>query len=225
MTADLALLGWSAWLALLSLVVLAVPAVAVAWWVAQPGARAPRVVVEGLCTLPLVLPPTAVGLLLLELLAADSALGHLLARAGAEVVFTPAGVVLAGAVMGLPLLLRSARTAFEQVDGRYVAVARTLGRTRAAAFWAVELPLARRGIAAGALLAFCRALGEFGATILLAGNIPGRTQTVPLAIFQRAQAGEDASALRLVGLATAAAFGVVLAYEWLAGRGGGRARG
>lgn len=225
MTADLALLGWSAWLALLSVVLLALPAVAAAWWLAQPGARAPRVLVEALCTLPLVLPPTAVGLLLLELLAEGSPLGAALSGMGWELVFTPAGVVLAGAVMGLPLLLRSTRTAFEQVDGRYVAVARTLGRTRAGAFWAVELPLAARGIAAGALLAFCRALGEFGATILVAGNIPGRTQTVPLAIFQRAQAGEDASALRLVGLATAAAFAVVLLHEWLAGRGVGRARG
>jgi len=224
-TADLALLGWSAWLALLSVVLLALPAVAAAWWLAQPGARAPRVLVEALCTLPLVLPPTAVGLLLLELLAEGSPLGAALSGMGWELVFTPAGVVLAGAVMGLPLLLRSTRTAFEQVDGRYVAVARTLGRTRAGAFWAVELPLATRGIAAGALLAFCRALGEFGATILVAGNIPGRTQTVPLAIFQRAQAGEDASALRLVGLATAAAFAVVLLHEWLAGRGVGRARG
>ena len=225
MTADLALLGFSASLALASVVLLAVPAVATAWWLAQPGARWPRVGVEALCTLPLVLPPTAVGLLLLELLAGGSPVGELLSRAGLELVFTPGGVVLAGAVMGLPLWLRSARTAFEQVDGRYVAVARTLGRTRAGAFWAVELPLAARGLLAGGLLAFCRALGEFGATILVAGNIPGRTQTVPLAIFQRAQAGDDAGALRLVALATAAAFAVVLLNEWLLGRGGGRARG
>ncbi len=225
MSSDLALLAWSAWCALLSVSVLAVPAVAAAWWLAQPGARAPRVGVEALCTLPLVLPPTAVGLLLLQVLAADAPVGRWLQQVGVEVVFTPAGVVLSGAVMGLPLLLRSARTAFEQVDGRCVAVARTLGRTRAGAFWVVELPLAARGLAAGALLAFCRALGEFGATILVAGNIPGRTQTVPLAIFQRAQAGEDAAALRLVGLATAAAFAVVLVHEWLLGREGGRARG
>ena len=224
MTADLALLGWSASLALASVALLAVPAVAAAWWLAQPGARGPRVVVEALGTLPLVLPPTAVGLLLLEVLSVGSPVGEALARAGVELVFTPLGVVLSGAVMGLPLLLRSARTSFEQVDARYVAVARTLGRTRVEAFWAVELPLAARGLLAGALLAFCRALGEFGATILVAGNIPGRTQTVPLAIFQRAQAGDDAGALRLVGLATAAAFAVVLVHEWLLGRGGGRAR-
>ena len=223
MTGDLHLLAWSAWLALCSAAVLAVPAVGVGYWLAQPGARTPRVVVEAACTLPLVLPPTAVGLLLLELLAAGTPVGRALERLGVELVFTPGGVVLAGAVMGLPLWVRSARSAFEGVDVRLVAVARTLGRTRLGAFRDVELPLAARGITAGGLLAFCRALGEFGATILLAGNIPGRTQTVPLAIFQRAQAGDDAGALRLVGLVTGVAFAVVLSHELLLRR-GGRAR-
>jgi molybdate transport system permease protein len=220
-TADLHLLGWSAWLALCSVMVLGLPAVGVGYWLSRPGARGPRVLVEAACMLPLVLPPTAVGLVLLELLAAQGPLGSGLERLGVELIFTPAGVVLAGAVMGLPLWVRSARGAFEQVDGRWVAVARTLGRTRLGAFLAVELPLSARGLLAGALLAFCRALGEFGATILLAGNIPGRTQTVPLAIFQRAQSGDDAGALRLVGLVTVAAFGLVLVHEWLVQRGRG----
>jgi molybdate transport system permease protein len=220
-TGDFYLLAWSAWLALCSVLVLALPAVGLGYWLAQPGARGLRVAVEAACMLPLVLPPTAVGLVLLEVFAVQGPLGAGLERLGLELVFTPAGVVLAGAVMGLPLWLRSARGAFEQVDGRLVAVARTLGRTRWGAFLAVELPLAARGLLAGGLLAFCRALGEFGATILLAGNIPGRTQTVPLAIFQRAQAGDDAGALRLVGLVTAAAFGLVLVHEWLVQRGRG----
>ncbi|MEN9800400.1 MAG: hypothetical protein RL653_4097 [Pseudomonadota bacterium] len=221
MTADLHLLAWSAWLALCSVVVLALPAVGMGYWLARPGTRGARAVVEAVCMLPLVLPPTAVGLVLLELFAAQGPLGAWLERVGVELVFTPAGVVVAGAVMGLPLWVRSARGAFEQLDGRWVAVARTLGRTRWGAFVSVELPLAARGLLAGALLAFCRALGEFGATILLAGNIPGRTQTVPLAIFQRAQAGDDAGALRLVGLVTAAAFALVLVHEWLVQRGRG----
>jgi len=178
--------------------------------------------VETLLSLPLVLPPTAVGLVLLELLSTRGPLGRVLDAVGVEVVFTPKAVVLASAVMAFPLLVRSARSGFEEVDPRLVAVARTLGDSRTRAFFRVTLPLAWRGVLTGTLLAFCRALGEFGATVLVAGNIPGRTQTLSLAIFHRTQLGEDAEALRLVGVATLVSFAAIYATEVLARRRGRR---
>ncbi|NTX03094.1 molybdate ABC transporter permease subunit [Myxococcus sp. CA051A] len=190
------------------------PGVAAAYALARwrgPG----RGVVDTVLALPLVLPPTAVGLVLLELLGRNGPLGRLLDAVGVEVVFTPGAVVLASAVMAFPLLVRSARSGFEEVDPRLVAVARTLGDSRARAFFRVTLPLAWRGVAVGALLAFSRALGEFGATVLVAGNIPGRTQTLSLAIFQYTQLGQDAQALRLAGVAALLAFVAVYATEGL----------
>ena len=180
--------------------------------------------VETVLALPLVLPPTAVGLVLLELLAAGGPLGRVLDSLGIDVVFTPKAVVLASAVMAFPLLVRSARAGFEEVDPRLVAVARTLGDSRARAFFRVTLPLAWRGLLTGTLLAFSRALGEFGATVMVAGNIPGRTQTLALAIFHRTQLGQDAEALRLAGIATVIAFAAIYATEVLTRRRGARAR-
>ncbi|MBZ4416093.1 molybdate ABC transporter permease subunit [Myxococcus sp. RHSTA-1-4] len=199
------------------------PGVAVAYALARwdgPG----KGVVETVLALPMVLPPTAVGLVLLELLAANGPLGRVLDAWGVEVVFTPKAVVLASAVMAFPLLVRSARSGFEEVDPRLVAVARTLGDSRARAFFRVTLPLAWRGVLVGALLAFSRALGEFGATVLVAGNIPGRTQTLSLAIFHRTQLGEDAEALRLAGVAALLAFVAVYATEVVTRRRGRRVR-
>jgi molybdate transport system permease protein len=184
-------------------------------------ARSPtpgRTLMETLLSLPLVLPPTAVGLLLLEALRRSGPLGRLLDRAGIEVLFTAKAVVLATAVMSFPLLVRPARAAFEEIDPRLLAMARSLGSGPAQAFRRVALPLAWRGILAGALLAFSRALGEFGATILVAGSIPGRTQTMALAIFQRNQTGQDAAALRLVGVTVVIAFAAVWATERLTRR-------
>jgi molybdate transport system permease protein len=172
-------------------------------------------VAETLLSLPLVLPPTAVGILLLDLLRRRSPLGGLFERLGVEVLFTPKAVVLATAVMALPLLVRPARAAFEEVDRRLPAMARSLGCGPFEAFRRVTLPLAARGILTGTLLAFSRALGEFGATIIVAGNIPGRTQTLALAIFQRHQIGQDADALRLVWVTVVIAFAAVLASEIL----------
>ncbi|WP_224244687.1 molybdate ABC transporter permease subunit [Hyalangium gracile] len=180
--------------------------------------------IETLLSLPLVLPPTAVGLVLLELLARSSPVGQALDGLGIEVVFTPKAVVLASAVMAFPLLVRSARSGFEEVDPRLVAVARTLGDSRTRAFFRVTLPLAWRGVLTGTLLAFSRALGEFGATVLVAGNIPGRTQTLALAIFHRTQLGQDAEALRLAGIATLVAFAAIYATELLTRRREARVR-
>jgi molybdate transport system permease protein len=175
-------------------------------------------VVESILTLPLVLPPTAIGIVLLTLLSTNNAFGRVLAAIGVEIMFTWKAAVLASAVMSLPLLVRSARTAFEAIDPRLLGVARTLGDGRWRAFRRVALPLAWRGIVAGALLSFCRALGEFGATILIAGNIPGRTQTLALAIFHRSQVGRDGDALRLVALVCFVALAAVYATERLGRR-------
>ena len=128
-------------------------------------------------------------------------------------VFTWKAVVLATMVMAFPLLVRSARVAFEEVDPRLVGLARTLGCGPTAAFFRVTLPLAWRGILAGMVLAFARALGEFGATIMIAGNIPGRTQTLALAIFQQSQVGRDERAVALAGITVLLAFATLWTAE------------
>ncbi|GEL70471.1 molybdenum ABC transporter permease subunit [Myxococcus virescens] len=218
-----ALVSFTIWVATLATLLILPPGLAVAYALARwegPG----KGVVETVLTLPLVLPPTAVGLVLLELLGRNGPLGRVLDAWGLEVVFTPKAVVLASAVMAFPLLVRSARSGFEEVDPRLVAVARTLGDSRTRAFFRVTLPLAWRGVLVGALLAFSRALGEFGATVLVAGNIPGRTQTLSLAIFQRTQLGRDAEALRLAGVAALLAFVAVFATEAVTRRRGRRVR-
>ena len=178
---------------------------------------------ETLLSLPLVLPPTAVGLLLLELLARRAPLGRFLAAHDIEVVFTWKAVVVATAVMSFPLLVRSARTAFEEVDPRLVGIARTLGCGPIAAFFRVTLPLAWRGVLAGTVLAFSRALGEFGATIMIAGNIPGKTQTLALAIFHDSQIGRDDRALALAGVTVGPRLRRARLTEWLTRRRGRRA--
>lgn len=199
--------------ATLATALILVPGVLAGWLLARwrgPG----RSVVETVLALPLVLPPTAIGLLLLELLSRRRPLGSWLADRGIEIVFTWKGVLLATMVMAFPLLVRSARTAFEEVDPRLVGIARTLGCSPLRAFIRVTLPLAWRGIAGGALIAFARALGEFGATVMVAGNIPGRTQTLALAIFHHTQTGRDDRALALAGVTVVLAFAALWAAEW-----------
>jgi molybdate transport system permease protein len=189
------------------------PGVAVAWALSRQGWWG-RTVVETLVALPLVLPPTAVGLGLLLLFGRSGPLGGWLHdQLGIDIAFTWRAVVIASAVVAFPLLVRSARSAFEEVDPRLPAVARTLGRGPARTFFEVELPLAWRGIVAGSLLAFARALGEFGATILVAGNIPGKTQTLALALFQQVQVGQDREALELAGISALLAAGIVALAE------------
>jgi molybdate transport system permease protein len=194
------------------------PGVALGYALSRRGWRG-RSAVEALVSLPLVLPPTAVGLALLLLLGRDGLLGGPLHRwLGIDLAFTWKAVVGASGVVAFPLLVRSVRSALEEVDPRLLGVARTLGRGPAATFFAVHLPLAWRGVVAGTVLAFARALGEFGATVLVAGNIPGRTQTLALAIFQRVQVGRDREALALAAVSALLAFSAMLAVEWLTGR-------
>ena len=194
------------------------PGVVLAWLLARrkfPG----RALVETLVSLPLVMPPVATGLILLILLSRRGRIGSVLERLGIEIVFTWKAVVLAMAVMGLPLLVRTARAGFEQVNARYERVAATLGASPARIFLTISLPLAWPSVLAGAVLAFARALGEFGATIIVAGNIPGATRTLAVAIYGYAETGQDSLALALVLVSVAIAFAALWTANRLVERG------
>ena len=172
-------------------------------------------VLETLTYLPLVLPPTAVGYLLLSLLARRGPLGMNSLGFDLDFLFTWKGAVLASAVMALPLVVRTARIAFEGVRARLESMGRTLGMSPLRVLWETTLPLARRGLLASGVLGFSRALGEFGATVIVAGNIPGKTQTLALAIFNDIQIGRDDEARRLVGLTAVLAFFAIWISERL----------
>jgi molybdate transport system permease protein len=185
------------------------PGVALAWLLARRRFRG-RAIVETLVSLPLVVPPVATGLILLWLLGRRGPIGGPLESLGVEIIFTPRAVVIAMAVMGLPLLVRTSRAGFEQVTRRYEQIAETLGAGPWRVFTTVTLPLASRNIFAGALLGFSRALGEFGATIVVAGSIPGRTRTLAVGIYSYTETGQDRQAAMLVVVSIAIAFGAVL---------------
>jgi len=161
-----------------------------------------RNLLEAVVVLPLVLPPTVLGYYLLLLIGRRGPVGAALAAVGLELAFTWRAAVLAAAVGSIALVIKSAQAGFESVDHQLEQAARTLGRSEWSVFWSVTLPLAWRAVLAGAVLAFCRALGEFGITLMVAGNIPGRTQTLPLAIYDRVQAYQmdEANALALIAL-------------------------
>jgi molybdate transport system permease protein len=154
---------------------------------------------DALLTLPLVMPPTVLGYYLIVVFGRKGWIGHWLYDAfGVSLMFTWQGAVLASTVVSLPLVFKAARTAFEGVDPNLERAARTLGLTEAGVFFRVSLPLAWRGIMAGTMLAFARAMGEFGATLMVAGNLPGKTQTLSLAVYDAVQAGNDRLAAILV---------------------------
>lgn len=204
---------FTAAMAALAVAVILPPGVALAWLLARKQWRG-KAVVETIASLPLALPPVATGLILLKLFSRKGLLGPALGKVGIEVIFTWKAVAIAMAVMSFPLLVRTARTAFESVDPRLEGVARTLGAGRWRVFFTITLPLASRGVVSGAVLAFARALGEFGATILVAGNLPGRTTTLPVAIFQAIETGHDEEATTLMLFSVALSF---LAL-WVSGR-------
>lgn len=209
----LRVLGFSLGVAALATALIIPPGYALAWLLARKQWRG-KTLVESLVVLPLVLPPVATGLFLLYLLGARGPLGGLVSMLGAgDVLFTGKAVVLASAVMAFPLLVRTARVAFAGVDPRLEQVASTLGAGRARVAWTITLPLAAPGLAAAAVLAFARALGEFGATIMVAGYIPGETATLALSIYQQVQLGRDAAALGLAGLSLLLAFAAVALGE------------
>lgn len=200
--------------ALSTLIILPV-GLALAWLLARKRWRG-KTVIETLLTLPLVIPPVATGLILLKLFGRRGPIGAFLFRAfQVDVVFTWRAVVVAAAVMSFPLLVRAARVGFEGVDIHLEEIARTLGAGPLRIFFTVTLPLAARAISAGIILAFARAIGEFGATILLAGNIPGRTTTISLKIYEAVQLGTDSSAYRLVVVSLIIAFVAIwLSERW-----------
>lgn len=191
-----------------------VPGTLVAYLLARRDFRGKRIV-STLFSLPLVLPPTAVGYLLLRTFAVDGPLGRDTLGIDLDVILSWKAVVIACAVMATPLVVRTARVSFEGVDPRYEDMARTLGHGRAATFLRYTLPMARRGLMAALILGFTRAVGEFGATIILAGNIPGRTQTLATAIFSAQQAGRESEANVLLVVALVAGFAAVYASEAL----------
>ncbi len=176
-----------------------------------------REVLDAVLTLPMVLPPTVTGYYLILLLGRRGLIGQPLFRlTGWSVSFTWFAAVIAATVIALPLMVRSARAAIESVDPRYETASFTLGKGELETFFRVTLPLARRGILAGIVLSFARAFGEFGATLMLAGNIPGRTQTMPLAIFEAVVSGEDERARWLALILTGVSITVVYLTNRLA---------
>ncbi|MDR3227906.1 MAG: molybdate ABC transporter permease subunit [Puniceicoccales bacterium] len=200
--------------ALAGTLLVAPPAIALAWALSRSAWRG-KSVVETLVALPLVVPPVATGLVLLKIFGRRGWLGGFLEDTlGLEIVFTWRAVLIATAVMSFPLFVRAARVAFEEVDPRHNEAARTLGAGPLDAFFTVTLPLASRGIVAGAVLAFARALGEFGATVMIAGIIPGETVTLALGIYHHVQLGEDDEAAALLGVSAALAFAAL----WLSER-------
>ena len=203
--ADWQIVGFTLRVAALSTLLIAPFGIGMAWLLARrdwPG----KSLVETIVTLPLVLPPVATGLLLLKLVGRRGPLGQLLDRAGIDLVFTWRAVVLAMMAMSFPLLVRGCRVAFEEVNVRFEQVARTLGASDWRVFLTITVPLATRGIVGGLVLAFARAIGEFGATIVVAGDIPGRTTTLALAIYDRTLLGNDTAAYRFLGIAALIAF-------------------
>ena len=178
-----------------------------------------REVLSAIVGLPLVLPPTAVGFLLLRLLATDGPLGRDTLGFDLNLLLTWKAAVIAAAVMSMPLVIRTARVTFEGIDPRLEMMARTLGHGRLKTFVFFSLPLARRGLLAGTILGFTRALGEFGATVIIAGNIPGRSQTLASAIFSAQQVGDDQQAYVLMIVAIVMGFAAIVTAELLS-RGG-----
>ena len=187
---------FTVFMAVLATGVMLPPGVAIAWLLSRRNFVG-RTILETLVTLPLVVPPVATGLILLKLFGQRGPVGQVLAVVGVDVIFTWKEVVLAMAVMGLPLVVRSARTGFEQVDPRCEGIASTLGAPPMRVFWTISLPLARRSLLAGAVLGFSRAIGEFGATVMIAGTLPG-TRTISVSIFRNAELGQDAAAASFI---------------------------
>jgi molybdate transport system permease protein len=191
-----------------------VPAIALGWLLARRTFRG-KALVSALVLAPLVLPPVVTGLFLLRLLGRRGVLGPALDAIGVAVPFTTLGAVVAGLVVGLPLYVVAARSAFEAVDPRYEEVAATLGATPGAIFRRVTLPLAWPGLLAGGVLAFARALGEFGATAVLAGDAPGRTRTIALAVYAHLESPSGEAAALELSLASVAMSVVALGLHEL----------
>ncbi len=205
-------------MALTATVLVLPPAIAIGWLLARREFRG-KTLLETLVSLPLVLPPVASGLLLLWLFGRRSPVGRALDAAGIEVIFTWKAVVVAMMVISFPLVARSVRAGIEQVDTRFEQIAATLGAAPFRILYSITLPLASRGIIAGAILGFSRALGEFGATIMIAGAIPGRTQTLAVGIYTFVETGREQAAWGLLVISAALAFAAIYLSNRLIERG------
>lgn len=198
----------------LATVVSVLVAIPVAWLLARRRGPLPAAL-DAICALPLVLPPTVLGYYLVLLVGRRGALGPLLANLGVNLIFSWQGAVVAAAVVIFPLIYKSARAALEDVDINLEDAACTLGASPLRVFISISLPLAARGITAGIMLAFARGMGEFGATLMIAGNIPGKTQTLALGIYAAFQAGNDSFALLLVIVTSLLCAAILAAIECL----------
>ena len=171
--------------------------IALGWWMARRR-FAGHALLDSFLMLPMVLPPTVLGYYLIVVVGRNGVLGRYLDQwFGINLMFTWQGAVIAASIVSLPLIYKAARAAFEDADPRMVLAARTLGASELEIFLRISLPLAGRGVVAGLMLAFARAMGEFGATLMIAGNLPGKTQTLSIAVYDAVQAGNDAQALWL----------------------------
>ena len=186
-----------------------------AYWMANSSGRL-KGLWDGIFILPLVLPPTVVGFMLLILFGRNGPFGRILQSFGTNIIFSWSSTVIAAVVVSFPLMYKTAKSAFEQIDGDIINVARTLGISRLKVFLKISMPLAWPGVTAGTILAFARALGEFGATIMIAGNIPGKTQTIPLAIYFAVEGGDNKTAYLWVGIIiTISLLSIFLMNFWL----------
>ena len=226
---DPALLALTLRVGLMATVINLPVALVVSWLVVKRRVRG-SFVLDMLVSLPLAIPPVAIGFFLLVVLGRTGPVGSVVhGLFGADLVFTWVAATLASAVVSFPLLARPIMVAMGEVDERYEMSARSLGAGPLRVAMTITLPLAYRGILAGVLLGFVRALSEFGATITVAGNIPGKTQTLPLAIYSHVQLRNDADAARLIGVSIALAVATLIVHNWLlsrrlTGRSGDRTR-
>ncbi len=227
-TYDLAAVDWSPlWIsvktALLSTLITFVLGLWAAWKLYRANSRV-NSIFDGVFTLPMVLPPTVVGVFLLLLFGKSSWIGQMLQSLGTQVVFSWGATVIAAVVVTFPLMYRTARGAFEQIDDNLLNAARTLGLNEFSVFFRIALPLSWPGVIAGAILALARAMGEFGATLMLAGNIPGRTQTIPVAIYFAVQGGKNELAMLWVAIIVVLSFSMIAVMNHLTRNKGGRRR-
>lgn len=175
-------------------------------------------VLDGLFTLPLVLPPTVAGFFLLLLLGKNGPMGKFLRSVNIQIIFTWEATVIAAVVIAFPLMYRSAKSSFEQIDQNLIYAGRTLGMSEIKIFWKIVMPLALPGIISGGILAFARALGEFGATLMIAGNIPRVTQTIPVAIYMATQGNRMDTAMLWVAIIVVISFVVIFLINYIPGR-------
>ncbi|GAB6274025.1 MAG: molybdate ABC transporter permease subunit [Peptococcaceae bacterium] len=190
--------------------------VSAAWFVAAYSKKT-KGFIDGILTLPMILPPTVVGFFLLMIFGKNGFIGGLLEKLNIEIIFSWAAIVIAASVVSFPLMYRTVRAAFEQIDSNILDAARVLGANEFKLLFKVAIPVAWPGIAAGTILSFARSLGEFGATLMVAGNIPGRTQTIPVAIFFAAEGGEMNKAYLWVALIFAISLIVMVLMNYWSG--------